>query len=57
MQVDFKKYVGGKKRNNGLFTYFESNRLKVGSNHVPMTKVNRDRLMNRNNMQKGRKVA
>jgi hypothetical protein len=41
------KYIGGKKKNNGRFSYFENGRMHMGSNHRPMTKINRDRHLRR----------
>jgi hypothetical protein len=46
------KYIGGKKKNNGMFSYFENGQMRMGSNHVPKTKINRDRFLRR--IQKGR---
>ena len=51
---DFRYWVGGKKKNNGRFSYFEEGRMRMGSNHVPMTKNDRMRFLNC--MQKGRKT-
>jgi len=56
MRSDFKKYVGGNKKNNGLFAYFEDGRMLIGWNHVPMTKLERKRFFNSRHLQKGRKI-
>ena len=56
MRDDFKKYVGGNKKNNGCFAYFEDGRMLIGWNHVPMTKLERKRFFNSRHLQKGRKI-
>jgi hypothetical protein len=40
------KYLGGKKKNGGYFGFMKDGHFYVGSNHVPMTKINRDRFLN-----------
>jgi hypothetical protein len=51
-----RKYVGGKKKNDGLFAYFEGSRMHIGWNHVPMTRLERTRFLNSRMLQKGRKI-
>lgn len=48
------KYLGGKKRNGGYFGYITVGVFRVGSNHVPMTKLERDRFFKSNYLQYGR---
>ena len=53
---DFRVWVGGKKKNGGHFAYFEGGHMKIGSNHIPMTKIERDRFFSRFRAQKGRLI-
>lgn len=43
IESNFRYWVGGKKKNGGHFAYFEGGRMRMGSNHVPMSKNERNR--------------
>lgn len=51
------KYIGGKKRDNGNFSFIDMHGMfRVGSRHVPMTKNARMRFLNRSKKQHGRRI-
>ena len=40
------KYVGGKLRDNGLFSIIEGGKFQIGHRHVPLTRNSRERFFN-----------